>query len=634
MLKIKSHKRLEGYLPQRFQPTTFVFIECTLKSIPSDTIKKFSDDVLLLLASEKKNKDFSLLNMLSSDVLLSQEDILKKIILLTQATLEVCGFPKFEFFTKLLSNEKEKYIFRISTEELEGRSLSVVKILDNLISIVNSLILNDADYDAKLKFYLNLFKYLKKNAPQGINTLKFIVAAKTLDIPCRKVVNNVFQFGWGSNSRWFDSSFSDLTPQISTKIARNKIACTQILRDAGFPVPRNFQVTSANQAVVFANKLGYPVVIKPANLDGGVGVFSKLTDDNSVLKAYDKVSKISNYIMIEEYIFGKDYRIQVCNNQVYAAVERQGPRVFGDGRHSIRELIDIFNTDRSVNNMKSDTQLPLIVFNDDLKDYLFTQSLTLDDIPDLGNVTELRAANNVSGGGSFYSIFDKVHPDNIELARRISQFMRLDILGIDFLISDISISWKDVKCGICEINTQPQISGDKHKYVLQKTLTSNGRIPTLLFLGKFNGSSIHDKALQCLIPKGLNVGFANSDSAWINHEKILKGISGVSGAGTPLLLNPSVDFLLLELDLSAQVLPILPVDKVDAIMISHNIPELIQDPKKVIWLKKILSFSKHIISFSGHAELLSRNLKIPSQFVNDRYPGDIESIFNQLIQKR
>jgi cyanophycin synthetase len=323
----------------------------------------------------------------------------------------------------------------------------------------------------------------------------------------------------------------------------------------------------------------------------------------------------------------------VCSNQVYAAVERQGPRVVGDGRHNIKELIDFFNTDRSVNNMKSDTQLPLIVFNDDLKDYLNAQSLTLDDIPGLGNVTELRAANNVSGGGSFYSIFDKVHPDNIELAIRISQFMRLDIVGIDFLISDISISWKDVKCGICEINTQPQISGDKHKYVLQKTLRSNGRIPTLLFLGKFNGFSIHDKALQCLIPKGLNVGFANSDSAWINHEKILKGSSGISRAGAPLLLNPSVDFLLLELDLSAQVLPILPVDKVDAILISHNIPELIQDPKKVIWLKKILRFSKHIISFSGQAELLSRNLKIPSQFVNDLYPGDIESFFNQLIQK-
>ena len=107
MLKIKSYKRIEGYLPQRFQPTTFVFIESTLKPIPSDTIKKFNDDVLLALASNKKNRDFSLLNMLSSDLLLSQEDVLNKIILLTQATLEVCGFPKFEFFTKLISNEKE-----------------------------------------------------------------------------------------------------------------------------------------------------------------------------------------------------------------------------------------------------------------------------------------------------------------------------------------------------------------------------------------------------------------------------------------------------------------------------------------------------------------------------------------------
>ena len=67
--------------------------------------------------------------------------------------------------------------------------------------------------------------------------------------------------------------------------------------------------------------------------------------------------------------------------------------------------------------------------------------------------------NPLSGGpGATGSIprripIQKIHPDNIRLFKQINKFCGLRYCGIDFITPDIQKSYKEVKCGINELNT-------------------------------------------------------------------------------------------------------------------------------------------------------------------------------------
>src|SRR5690606_32496452 len=100
---------------------------------------------------------------------------------------------------------------------------------------------------------------------------------------------------------------------IGTRVARNKAMATHTLRQAGLPVPQHRFVRDADEAVRYATQLGWPVVVKPADLDGGRGVAAGLTSAEAVRKAYAQARKLSSSILLEQHIAGKDYRLIVLH---------------------------------------------------------------------------------------------------------------------------------------------------------------------------------------------------------------------------------------------------------------------------------------------------------------------------------
>ena len=59
------------------------------------------------------------------------------------------------------------------------------------------------------------------------------------------------------------------TPSVAVDIASNKELTLSLLAAAGLPVPRSQSVRTLDDAVRLANRIGYPVVLKP--LDGNHG---------------------------------------------------------------------------------------------------------------------------------------------------------------------------------------------------------------------------------------------------------------------------------------------------------------------------------------------------------------------------
>ena len=384
-------------------------------------------------------------------------------------------------------------------------------------------------------------------APRGFNSLHFLQAASDLGIPWARIIDNVFQFGWGARSQWLSSSFTESTSSLATKLARNKLQSAVVLRDSGLPVPRHRVSLTQDDAVGHAEALGYPVVVKPANLDGGQGVSANLKTAAAVRKAFDEALALSERVLVEQHIAGRDYRLHVVHDQVQGVLEREPGSVTGNGVDSVRALLAQQNLERRT---ASDDRrfLKEMALDDEALEQLAECGMNAESVPAPQQRVRLRGAANVASGGIPVPLPpDRVHPDNLQLAVRAAQALRLDVAGVDLLMPDIAQSWRDVGGAICEVNAQPQMFSTMHRPMLQKLVgTGLGRIPTVVVLG--DAAPALGRALQqALMAKGRGIGWLGGDQVWIDGQCLHRGRISTHQGGTMLLRDRNVYAVVLTL---------------------------------------------------------------------------------------
>lgn len=429
-------------------------------------------------------------------------------------------------------------------------------------------------------------------APSGVNTLNFLQAAHDLGIPWRHVANNVFQFGWGSRARWLDSSFTDETSNISARLARDKVACAKVLRVAGLPVPRHHLVTTPAQALDAARSLGYPVVVKPADQDGGRGVHAGLRTPEAVASAYVAAAKFSKRILVEQFIVGNDYRLQVCLGDVYWVVHRRPAYVVGDGASTVAALIERNNSLLQAEHDPSREQgFKPILADEEVERWLAWQGLALASVPAQGQSVRLRGAANVNLGGTREPVLAQAHPDNLALAARAAAVLRLDLAGIDLLLPDIRRSWRETGGGICEVNAQPQMSGHLQREILPRLVARKGRIPVVMLVGPAPLDALaveRGRLVEQLESLGVRLGWVDDGGAWVGDEAQCQA-QDASGPGcSALLVDPRVDALVWHCTDWPSPLHGLPVDQVDLVVAlgAEMLDRARSDSVLLAWVKR------------------------------------------------
>lgn len=415
----------------------------------------------------------------------------------------------------------------------------------------------------------DLLRRLRTLAPRGSEQLHLLRSAHRRGVPWDRLAGNLFQLGWGSRRRIIENTFSDRTPTTAMLLARSKSMTAEVLRRAGLPAPVHLRATDEDDAVAIAEHLGYPVVVKPADLDGGVGVSPGMGDAAAVRRAYARAAAHSKQVLVERHVDGHDFRIGVFNGRVLWASHRLPGAVTGNGIDTVQALVDQVNQDPRRG--KDDTAaLKALILDDEALELLASRGMTPHSVPRAGEFVALRRAASVSQGGTATELpASAFHPDNLDVCVMATRAVGLDFAGIDLILTDPLRSWREVGGLICEVNGAPQLSltADPRWFdqVIDEWMPDQGRLPAVVVVGQ-PSLPIGTAIAQGLRQRGWCVGTASDQGARINGPPAGE-LHSAFAAARALLSDDLVEALVVELSGPSALDTGMPMDQFDALVV-------------------------------------------------------------------
>ena len=392
----------------------------------------------------------------------------------------------------------------------------------------------------------------------GPSTGSIVDAAVARGIPFRRLTEgSLVQFGWGSKQRRIQAAEVDSSSAIAESIAQDKELTKRLLHAAGVPVPLGRPVEDAEDAWIAAQEIGLPVVVKPRDGNQGKGVTVNVSTQEDITAAFENAARFRDDVMVERYLPGSDYRLLVVGDRLVAAARREPPLVTGDGRHTVRQLVDRVNADPRRGDGHA-TSLTKIRFDEVALGRLKEQGYDADSVPAKGARVILRNNANLSTGGTATDVTDDVHPEVAARAIAAAQMVGLDICGVDVVCESVLRPLEEQSGGIVEVNAAPGLrmhlnpsfgkGRDVGEAIVQLMFPKgdDGRIPVIAVTGTNGKTTTVRLTSHLLRSHGLRVGMTNTDGVYINGRQIDSGDCSGPRSARNVLMHPDVDAAVLE----------------------------------------------------------------------------------------
>lgn len=371
-----------------------------------------------------------------------------------------------------------------------------------------------------------------------------------------------------------DRSSVDSDSVIGVKLTTNKILAASLLRAAGLPAPEHIPVNSREQAVLAADKLGWPLVVKPADKERGEGVTVSITNKEKLSAAYKNAASFSKQILVEREVPGICYRLLIANSKMLYAI-RRGPRsVEGDGKRTVSELVDSANRrNKAKPSWLQEKHCPLD------KQALETMSLegfSPDSVPDKGVRVPLRKIESTAWGGYIEDVGEHVHPDNREIAERAARLFKLCNAGVDIISSDITQPWHDNGAIINEVNYAPYFGGNDIArslipVYLEKLMNGDGRIPIEIVVGSDKAVEEGRSRQESFIRRNVDCYLTSHNlTVTPSGEHLTFPFESLFNRTTALLKNKSAEALVLVVQTDEFLKTGLPIDHFDRLIHVDN----------------------------------------------------------------
>lgn len=412
--------------------------------------------------------------------------------------------------------------------------------------------------DYELEPDLQAMREIREDERLGPSTGSIVEEAEARKIPwIRLNRHSLVQLGYGINQKRIQATVAGTTSNIAVEIACDKEDTKNILDAAAVPVPKGYIIYDEEDLQDAVKRIGYPIVIKPINGNHGRGATTNIQNWDDAVTALAAAKKISRGVICEKFITGHDFRLLVINYKLVAAALRTPACVTGDGKSTIKQLIDEVNKDprRGYGHEKV---LTAIKVDEMTENILRDKNLTLDSVLPVGEILHLKTTANLSTGGTSTDVTDMVHPYNVFMAERIARIIGLDICGIDIMAPDLITPINENGGAILEVNAAPGFrmhiapTEGLPRNVAEPVIDmlfppgSNARIPILAVTGT-NGKTTTTRLTAHIVKTmGYKVGFTTTDGVYIQNRLIMSGDCTGPVSAEFVLKDPTVDFAVLE----------------------------------------------------------------------------------------
>jgi cyanophycin synthetase len=241
----------------------------------------------------------------------------------------------------------------------------------------------------------------------------------------------------------------------------NKNEMKKHFRKEGIKVSPGDIAGSLSQGLKIFHQLRAPVITKPNLGSRSRHTTTHISTDEEFIVAFKKAQQLSPWVMIEEELSGFVFRGTLINKKLVAVLRREPAYVIGDGVHTIVELVEIENK----NPLRAGPIYHKLGLDEEALKELKHWNKGVEDIPKKDAIVTLGQKTSRAVGGGITDMTDIVHPDNKIMLEKIGEVLDDPLIGVDFIMDDVSVSWRDQpRSGVIECNSAPFI--DLHHYPL------------------------------------------------------------------------------------------------------------------------------------------------------------------------
>jgi len=244
----------------------------------------------------------------------------------------------------------------------------------------------------------------------------------------------------------------------------DKVVLKHEFRKSNIPIPAYFELSkwslgnrTKNTEEIFS-KLSKPIIVKPRIGSRGRHTITNIHTIGELREGMNISGQICSYLVVEEHLEGNVCRATFVDGILAGFYKGQAPTLIGDGKRTIKELIEEKDKARNI-------RVEPIRTSKELHDHIARSGFTIDDILPEGIFLPLSHRIGRLFGGATFEMIDDLHPSFLPIFKKAEKIVGLSVVGFDCIIPDPTKDEASQKWGIIECNSLPFI--DLHYYALE-----------------------------------------------------------------------------------------------------------------------------------------------------------------------